>query len=359
MGNNCDRKEFFEALDSRQPVFPPNTKPSYSNTAFMLLSYALESITGKSYRDILQSALIDPLGLTATSFGKPKDSRGVIPFNVTFSNWSRDLGDATAMGGLYASLNDLSTIGRSILNSTLLDASTTRAWMKPTSFTSDLLGAVGRPWEIYRVDTVPNRGVIDIFGKGGDIGSYHTFLGLVLDYNVGFVSALGGMGDYGWLNGLIVDIVFPALEATAREQTDAAYAGTYAATNGLNSTLILTTQAGRAGLGVANWINNGTNFLDVLAALIGTPITSDLLRLYPTNLERETGNGTEIAWRASVDVEPVIKRHGPFSACPTWFGVDGLAHGDFSLDEILFTLGADGKATSVNVRGFRIDLERQ
>lgn len=360
-GNNCDRKGFFDALDSRQPTYRPNTKPIYSNTAFVILGYAIESLTGKSYKDVLKSALIDPLRLTGTSFSTPNDTRGVIPFNVSISNWAYDFGEAAAMGGLYSSVSDLTKIGRSILNSTLLDANTTRGWLKPTSFTSSLIGAVGRPWEIYRAaDIIPNRGVIDIFSKGGDVGLYHTFLGLVPDYNIGFATAIGGIGDHTWLDSSIVDILFPALEATARQQAETAFAGTYTATNGLNTTLILTTDDSLPGLGITKWISNGTDFLAALEPLVGAPVTSQNLRLYPTNLERKNGNGTtEIAWRAAVDSSNVVERHGPFSACGSWFTIDGVGYGDASLDEIVFTLDADGKAISANPKAFKVVLERE
>ncbi|KAF2187150.1 beta-lactamase/transpeptidase-like protein [Zopfia rhizophila CBS 207.26] len=357
---SCDRKGFFDALDDRQPTWAPNTTPIYSNTAFMILAYALESITGKSYNDILKSTLVKPLGLTGTSTTKPDDSRGAIPINTTVSSWNRDFGDGASMGGIYASSNDLSKIGRSILNSTLLAGNTTGAWLKPTAFTSSIQGAVGRPWEIFRAPQSGVNRVVDIYAKAGDIGLYHTFLAVVPDYNIGFAAAVGGAGHHAWYDGLIYDILFPALEAAAREQADAAYAGTYAATNGLNSSLILTTDATKLGLGIKTWISNGTVMTDVLSGIAGgTPVSEDNLRVYPTNLERETANGTEIAWRVTFEPETGFHDFGPFSACGTWFNIDALTHGHYSFDSLLFTLGEDGRAKTVNQRAFKIELERK
>jgi len=357
-GNSCDRAAFFANIDSRQPVYLPNTKAIYSNTAYVILGYALETLTGRPYEDILQS-IADTLGLIGTSQAKPDDASGVIPFNVSYSNWAIDLGDGTPTGGLYSSANDISKLGRAILNNTLLDPNTTRAWMKPTVFGNDLVGAVGRPWEIYRADTIPSRGVIDMYAKSGDIGSYHTFFVVVPDYNIGMLAIVAGEGDHTWIEASVVDIVFPALEAVAREQAHAAYAGTYRATNGLNSSLTLSTSVDSPGLGITNWVSNGTNMLDVFSALSKAPFGPDMLRILPTNLERKNSDGTtEVSWRISFDILGHRQPSGPFSACGTWVAVDSLGYGEHALDQIEFTLGKDGRVASVNPRAFKIAMQK-
>jgi hypothetical protein len=357
-GDSCDRAAFFANIDSRQPVYRANTKPIYSNTAFIVLGYALETISGRSYEDILQG-IADVLDLTGTSQAKPDDSRGVIPFNVSSSLWATDLGEATPTGGLYSSANDLSKLGRAILNNTLLHPNTTRAWLKPTAFTNDLVAAVGRPWEIYRADTIPTRGVIDIYTKSGDIGSYHTFFAVVPDYNIGIVAIVGGPGYHTWIESSIVDIVFPALEAAAREQAQAAYAGTYRATNGLNSSLTLSTSMNASGLGITRWTSNGTDMIEVLSVLMGAPLGPDVLRIFPTNLEQENSDGTtDVSWRISFDAPTYRQTSGPFSACGTWFAVDALSYGEHGIDQIQFTIGEDGRAVSVGLRAFKIVMEK-
>lgn len=358
-GNSCDRAGFFAALDRRQPIFLPNTQAVYSNTGFQILGYALESITGKGFESLFNATFVDTLGLTDTSYSKPaNESRGVIPFNRTLADWDFDLGSASPVGNFFTSLNDLSQLGRTILNSTLLPKNTTRAWLKPTSFTSDPRGAVGRPWEIYRSDILPNRSAVDLYGKGGTVGLYQSWFGVVPDYNIGISTYAAGGGGASWMSSLFVEIVIPALEAAAREQANAAYAGTYKGTNGLNSTLTLTTEPGMPGLGVSEWISNGTDFLSALSAVIGNPVDSGFMRIWPTNLETKTGNGTVAAWRAVPNAEPPYAR-GPFAACSAWLGMDGPSHGDFGFDSILFNLDVQGNARSVDLRAFRAVLVKQ
>lgn len=52
---------------------------------------------------------------------------------------------------MYTSAGDLSSLGRAILRSTLLKPAMTRRWLKPTSFSSDPMAAVGIPWGIRRI----------------------------------------------------------------------------------------------------------------------------------------------------------------------------------------------------------------
>ena len=86
--------EFFSGFSQRAPVFAPFTTPIYSNTAFRILSYAMENITGKAFASSLDDKIIKPLNLSRTSLHKPgNDAFGVIPFNATTSGWLYDLGD--------------------------------------------------------------------------------------------------------------------------------------------------------------------------------------------------------------------------------------------------------------------------
>jgi hypothetical protein len=359
-GLSCSRKEFFAGLNTRQPVQRPNTTPGYASTSFIILGYAIESITGKSYKEVVQS-MSDALKLAGTSVDAPDVSRGAILKDLLYSGFTRDAGDFTPTGGIYSSMNDLTQIGRSMLGSTLLNSNTTRAWLKPTSYTSDLRSALGRPWEIYRVDTKSSRGVIDIFAKGGDFGLYHSKFALVPDYNIGIVAFVGGSGEKDWLNDQIIDIIFPALEEAAREQADVAYAGTYsAATNGTEHKLKLSTEAGKPGLGLEKWTRNGSDILAALSQLANTPLTTDNFRILPTNIGRDIENGgSEVSWRALTSTSEPNEIRSVFDACGSWFAPESTAYGQHTIDQMLFSLGPDGIATKVSPRAWKAELLRE
>jgi hypothetical protein len=360
VGFSCTREEFFAGIDTRQPARRPNTSPGYSSTAYVILGYALQSITGHSFKESLQS-LADALKLDATSVDTPDLSRAAILKDLPNSAFTWNAGDVAPTGGVYSSMNDISQIGRSMLRSTFLDANTTRAWLKPTAFTSDLRSALGRPWEIYRVDTKSSRGVIDLFAKGGDWGLYHTKFVLVPDYNVGFTAFVGGSGEKDWFNDQIIDIVFPALEEVAREQANEAYAGTYTSTlNNSTTTITFSTEAGKPGLGIEDWLHNGTNLLDALSEFSGQRLTTDNFRLLPAGLDRKLEDGsTEISWKALIRDSKPHEEKSVFAACDAWFTEELTPYGHHTLDQVLFTLGPDGKATKVALRAWKTVLQRK
>jgi CubicO group peptidase (beta-lactamase class C family) len=91
--NTDEIAEFFKDLLARPPIYQPGTTPVQSNTAFQLLAYALEDITGKSYSDMLAN-LTETLGMSDTSLAAPDNtSIAVVPSDPTTSRWSADYGD--------------------------------------------------------------------------------------------------------------------------------------------------------------------------------------------------------------------------------------------------------------------------
>ena len=61
------REQIVQALNSGQLLdSPPGTQWSYSNAGYLLLGYAIESITGTSYADFIHTELALPLGLMDT-----------------------------------------------------------------------------------------------------------------------------------------------------------------------------------------------------------------------------------------------------------------------------------------------------
>jgi CubicO group peptidase (beta-lactamase class C family) len=61
---------FLQDLIKRRPIFAPFTSPIYSNGAFGVLSFALESITNKSFTDMMDN-MFEQLSLSQTSYTTP------------------------------------------------------------------------------------------------------------------------------------------------------------------------------------------------------------------------------------------------------------------------------------------------
>jgi hypothetical protein len=355
---HCTREEFLETLKKRRFTYLPNSTPGYSNSAFILIGYIIETITNTTFNSALEDRLLKPLSLYSTFASKPDDSsKGVLIHNATFSGWDIDISEVTAEGGIFASASDLSTLGRSILSSKLLSPNTTRAWLKPTSFTSSPIGFVGRPWEIYRsiINAEDNR-VVDIYTKGGNVGLYASLVALVPDFDIGFTVLIAtetGVHPF-TLAGVLTDALLSAVEEAARLDADKFYAGTYRS-QAINSSVVLSSEKGKPGLKLESWISNGTDMFPAFEM-------PKNFRLYPSNAGGQYGqsdhNGTHVSrvsWKAIAETNQGYRDYGAFSACPTWFAIDRPGRGAYGVDDWVFTVGEEG-AEEVEIAALMVRL---
>ena len=265
-------------------------------------------------------------------------------------------------GGIYSTSNDLAKLGSAILKNTLLSPAQTRRWMKPVTHTSSLKSSVGAPWEIYRVET--SRGIVDLYTKSGGIGVYSSLLVLVPDYDFGWVilSAADNVGTsvigMYTLADSISGVFLPAVEAVAKDEATAVFAGTYNATNGLNSSIVIVTDE-FPGLGIQRWISNGTDLFDVYLSLNGftSAQRSISARLYPTNLLQTSPK--QQAFRAVLEILPLSTTiKGTFAPCVSWGSVDSILYGNIAIDEFLFQFDEYGYAVSIEPRALRVTLQK-
>ncbi|KAI7777762.1 hypothetical protein LA080_003110 [Diaporthe eres] len=304
----CTREVFIRNLLDRRPAYMPNTTPAYSNAAFATLGLVLEEVGNSSFDEALRRLLVAPLGLKGTTSLAPNSTNAVIPGDATASGWDHDLSDtpAAAEGGLFSSPNDISAIE-------------------------------------------DNR-VVDLYSKPGNHLGYGANLILIPDFEVGIVVIMAGQrGTIGTtIAGVIIDELLPALDEAARAQADSAFAGTYTATNGLNSTITLATAPGIPGLSIMEWVSNGTDLRR--SWLQGV----EHFQMYPTNIVSE--DGKQVSWRSAYVSVP--DTGSPFDACPSWVGIDRPTHGVFGVDEYVFHLGEDGRAWGFEPKALKIVLEK-
>ncbi len=345
----------------------PFSTPIYSNIAFQLLAYALETITQKPFSHSFEDNLVKALNLTRTSLKKPSnDSIGLIGAGNPF--WYFDMGDEAPAGSAYSSSSELSVIGRAILKSTLLSPAQTRRWMKPLSHTSSPGYSVGAPWEIVRTTVGGNQ--VDLYTKGGDLGSYASILVLIPDYDVGFSVLVSGPQPGSartQFSDIIVKTFLPALENAARSEAESAYSGRYtSAVPSLNSSITLSTDSGKAGLIVSNWISNGSDLIHALNTAPTTPSGPRAnrkfsVRLLPNNLKSlRSNNGTqEIGFRATFEDTAEANQSGTFSGnCGTWGRLENYLFKGVALDDFTITVGPNGKAVEVFPRVLAARLRR-
>jgi hypothetical protein len=267
-------------------------------------------------------------------------------------------------GNMYASANDLSTIGRAILSSKLIKPSLTRRWLNPVTYTADVLASVGAPWGVRRIQyqkaTQPHR-TLSVFTKAGTFRRYTAFLTLLRDFNLGFTIMMAGTPALSNFYGadLIGAALIPAYDAVARDEADKTYSGTYMArsmsTNGTagDSTLTISTDPNKPGLGIGPWTSNGANMLDLAIKLQSGSDTNPLkpeARLYYTQLDSKTSGGTRQSWKAVFEDTggPAAGQQLWSTDCGSWVGVTGITYGSLPLDEFIFNIDGSGDVISVD-----------
>lgn len=83
--------DFFAKFAQRRPVYAPYTTPVYSNEAYALLGWVIESATNMTYGDYLQENVFEPLGMAHSSLSKPDDSHGFLAVDEDYWPTARGL----------------------------------------------------------------------------------------------------------------------------------------------------------------------------------------------------------------------------------------------------------------------------
>ncbi|KAI2619152.1 beta-lactamase/transpeptidase-like protein [Hypoxylon sp. NC1633] len=362
----CDREQFFQGITSFYPSLAPFQTPAYSNVAFQLLGYALETITGRTFETLLDDTVIGPLGLKNTFLRMPDDSRGIIPGDRLVTSWAYDIGESAATGNMYASVSDLSTLGRAILGNELLSPVTTRRWLKPFAFSSDPRALVGMPWGARRINLGDTYRYTTAFNKAGNIGSYSALLAIIPDFDIGISILLAGTlpGNAAFsLADLIGGPILNAIEEAARSEAGAIYSGHYVSTNrSLNSSLTITTDD-LPGLSISQWFSNGTDFAWIATVLQNHyyPVTPRI-RLYPSGLEGLNGDGSKrVVFKAMFeDADGPRNEDKLFSTeCGSWVTIESVIYASAAVDELIFNLDSSGKVTSITSPALRVTLIKQ
>ncbi|WAO88762.1 Beta-lactamase domain-containing protein [Fusarium falciforme] len=385
----CSRQEFFDSIKALHPVSAPFNMPIYSNPAFQILAYALEGITNKTFSQVFESSIVRPLHLNATYLSTPSvtdNLNAIIPGDEIESGWKIDVGDETssAQGIMLSTGSDMAAIGQSILSSSLLSPVATRRWLKPISNTPDSHFSVGMPWEIRRIEipSVPGASskasgtrLVDLYTKNGGILGYYAQMALSPDHGLGFMVNIAGRPpisgpdrrslEMNIINEMVTDIMVPAFEAAAVEQAIKNLAGTYVATdNSMEMTIV--SLDGHLGLGVQNWTSGDLDLLVTyyaalsMAESVSSTSPSANLRLYPVGLH----GGGKVAFRGVYGLntnESVFgSRDEPWlGGCGAWAGVGEPPYGNIGLDDFVFDVDENGRATAITARGARKTLQRQ
>ncbi|ETN45560.1 uncharacterized protein HMPREF1541_09392 [Cyphellophora europaea CBS 101466] len=351
----CDDESYLENVLFRHPVLQTfAASPIYSNAAWRLFTMALENITERPFSTLFEETFVNALDLTATSDTVPSsDEQAVVPVNSSISWFDADLRAFEPAGGHYSTINDLTKVGKAILNSTLIPGSYTRRWMKPAAFTSDPKSMVGAPWEIFRA---PMNRTSWMYTKSGDLGLYSNNMILLPEFGIGITVLTAGFQASATsriLSDIITSSFVPAFDQAAKEEAVPAFAGVYTDVK-TNSTMTLDVLTDEPGLVITSWTFGGTDVFAIMQKAMSTTATI-VGHMYPSGLN--SPDGKQVGWRAIFESQ-TAKPAGVFSSSgTTWFSAEGVVYGGQSIGEFIFDVGDEG-ADGLEFRLFDLPMEK-
>jgi D-alanyl-D-alanine carboxypeptidase len=119
------RVELIQAIAKGGSDFAPGTKAAYSNSNYVLLSFILEDLYGKSYGEVLSSKIIRPLQLKHFQFGdKMTDAKKKANSYHFEAGWNSatetDLSIPMGAGAILSSAEDLAKVLNALLTGKLV-----------------------------------------------------------------------------------------------------------------------------------------------------------------------------------------------------------------------------------------------
>ncbi|KAF7190917.1 Beta-lactamase-like protein sdnR [Pseudocercospora fuligena] len=270
------------------------------------------------------------------------------------SGWDNNLGPLAAAAGVYSTVNDLAIFGKSILNSSLIPASTTRRWFSTVSFVERQDQGVGHGWQIFR-KKVGIR-TVDMYAKDGYWGVYTSLFLIIPDYDFGIALLTASQNATGKvkndLPNVVVNALLPVLEDIARQQSHQNFAGHYKTATG-NSSVVITTDDWPA-LKVTEYISDGVDLLDTVFGLFGEDIDFRLIpnHLYPG--PRKVG----FTGVYQPPAKPLPEDQWYFP-CQAWLDIDDFTYGNVPLGQMVFDVDETGRACSVQLTALQQKLDRK
>lgn len=342
-------EDLIEAVTSKDPLFAPNQKSTYSNVAYELIGVAISNVAKQSYDSYIEEAIFKPLGMSRSYLSLPPDDVGVIPLGPHY--WDVDTGIQKPTGGIYSSSTDLSKFLRYIL--THYNGITSALnWIHSLSPAEGLKTFYGTPWEVFHTDKILTkcRRTVRFITKSGGVPLYTSIIITVPEYDLGITILVAG-------NSLLFDKLLEivtveavrAAEAVAIQQLQERYSGTYKSTQkDLNTSLTLI--ADHRGLVVKEFISNGTDFLTSPLARKLAQLRDEsqpfYLQIVPTLLYRNEKKEKGERWRITGARERVNENRGVWDEfCSTNI--------DLPINEVIFWGDSVNGKDTIELAGFK------
>lgn len=161
-------EELTRANDGAAAAFPVGQQFHYSNLGYALLGEVAARLYGASWWDCVQTRILQPLGLNRTSYlpsGPAAQGHSVHPYAATLVDEpATDTGAMAPAGQLWATISDLATYARFLLNG------------HPDVLSAELLRAAAHPQSGDRADALTHAHGLgfQLFRGGSGLLAGHT-----------------------------------------------------------------------------------------------------------------------------------------------------------------------------------------
>lgn len=186
---------FIKLLSTYPLDFETGTDYVYSNSGYSLLSYIIESASGKNYWDFMRERIFNPLGMTKTA---DRDPQYIIKNRATGYEWrgnrltGRDgnLTDLQGAGAIVSTVLDLAKWDLALRNDTLLKQTSKLEMWKALTFNDGKTYPYGLGWRLSEI-----RGH-KLIAHSGQTAGYGANLSRYVDDDI-TVIALTNLGTTG------------------------------------------------------------------------------------------------------------------------------------------------------------------
>lgn len=118
-------EKLVEIISSYEPQFDPKSTGEYSNSNYILLTLILEKVYGKSYQELVEEKIINPLGLKNTHYAHTHDLKNNSTYSYLFTGiWKKmpetDMSVPLGAGAISSTPIDLTKFGEALFSGKLI-----------------------------------------------------------------------------------------------------------------------------------------------------------------------------------------------------------------------------------------------
>lgn len=182
--------DIYAVVNTHEPLFPPDTAWTYSNTNFTVLGDIIEQTTGQPLEDTYQNRIFGPLSMDDSGLGDRDPILGRLARgyrleadglrDVTFDH---DKSGQGPDGALFSSLHDMLIWASTLYGGDLLEDATLEGMVAPRSadIVEPLAQAYGFETGDYGLGTIvlQDSELGPIWGHAGNIRGYGAYVGYV------------------------------------------------------------------------------------------------------------------------------------------------------------------------------------